>query len=272
VREEDRRLLQVLDGKDRCLILIQAAMFEASVAYFYGQTGEGELRLMHQFAVAGVLPEMAVENVTQPDQPSLPVGRTAGVISAPVVESGVATGAGWWNRRQRIVLSALMGSLTVFALGRLSVSPKRADPVPVARSVDPALVGLAVRNHGPKVELTWNTGSTAVRSAVHGSLLITSGRASNRVELSAAQIQAGAYEYTPAQSDLTFVLMLYQRDDSFAGQTQSFHANLPVTPPPAAIPQPKVAGPRRAVRPARKKKTPASRIENPPDLRAPRSR
>jgi hypothetical protein len=133
-------------GKDRCLILIQIATFEPSVAYCYRQTSEGELRLMHQFAVAEVLPETAIENAMQPDQPSLQVAGAVGVISASGIEPGEAGGTGWWNRRQWIALSALMISLAAFALGRLSVSQKQA-PVPIVRSIDPAQVGLAVRNH-----------------------------------------------------------------------------------------------------------------------------
>lgn len=241
VREEDCALLQGLFGGRECyLILVQAAASEASVAYCYARTNKRELRLFHKFAVA----EVAAEEPGKGVAPTIDALASAGPSGLPPVAGPALSptpGQGntrRWNRRWFDTLGALALAVAVFASGRLSVSTRTrpANPVPMAHSDDLAVVGLSVRSEGRKVEVTWNRTSEAVQKAISGSLLISDGTAGDRVELNAAQVRAGIYEYSPVQSDLSFVLTLYQRNESFAGQAQYFHANLPVkTPAPPRV-------------------------------------
>ena len=269
VRGEDRRLLEVLlPGGSCCLFLVQAALFERSLACCYLRGADRELHLVHQFHVVppgtGSLPK-TVGFASHEPAPSLPVTETPAHIATP---NNARRPNRWW------LITGLAATLAFAAV----VADRPRAPVKPAPVADVALLGLAVSHQGARVELRWDTASRAVRGATSGSLSIKDGKAGDRVELSPAQLQAGRYEYKPTQSDLTFVMILYQRDNSFVGQSQSLHvdvpaAALPVVPEPpseAASARPQVARPAGKVKPRPVVPNRNRRTVSPPAVRQPR--
>ena len=269
VRDEDRRLLEVLlPGGYCCLFLVQAALFERSMACCYVRGADGEFHLIHQFDVvppgAAPLPKAVASERHVEHAPSLRVSKAAAVTVTPSSAGGPNR---WW---------AITALAAILAFGAIVVVRPRAPVKPPPS--DAALLGLSVRNQGEKIELRWDTASRAVKGATSGSLSIKDGKAGDRVELSPAQLHAGRYEYKPTQADLTFVMILYQRDNSFVGQTQSLHvdgpaAAQPVLPQPsraAAVEGPEVVRPATKVKPRTVAPTRNRRAVSPPPVRRPR--
>jgi hypothetical protein len=79
-------------------------------------------------------------------------------------------------------------------------------------------VSLYVQHDGPELRLHWNADSDAVRRAGSGALLITDGPRQSRLDLSPAELRAGAASYWPEAQGVEFKLEL---DGAVAGELQA---------------------------------------------------
>jgi hypothetical protein len=270
LRNDDQRLVERFFHDDSCcLLVVHASMSEESQLHFYAREPGEDLQIINSFPVVEIpqarplrrerpvieTPKYEVVTDLQPpatppqqnetpqqeeivDQNGIPPqidAESSGVFSgesiAMIAPDADAAGSFVFRSapqeksaasylRLWIVASALIVVL-VMVLGFVIASRMRAKPAPI---------GLSVQMRGSRVLLKWNTANAAVRNAVRGSLVIVDSARGDRIELNAEQVRAGAYEYTPAQTDLTFNMMLYQNDATFAGETRSFHLNIPAPP------------------------------------------
>jgi len=268
LRNDDQRLVErFFRDESCCLLVVHASMSQESQLHFYTQEQGEDLRIINSFPIVEIpqarplrrerplIETPKYEVVTDPQPPASPppqngtpqqeeVSDQSGIPpqigaespaafsedsitttapaaaesfvfrSAPPEESAASSFRLW------MVASALIVVL-VMGLGFVIASRMRAKP---------AAIGLSVQMRGSRVLLKWNTANAAVRNAVRGSLVIVDSARGDRIELNAEQVRAGAYEYTPTQTDLTFNMMLYQNDATFAGETRSFHLNIPAAP------------------------------------------
>ncbi len=100
-----------------------------------------------------------------------------------------------------------------------------------------ASTGLAISNKGSTVEITWNVSSPAVKRAIRGALFTTDDVNSSQVNLTAAQVHQGHYEYPHATGDLFCEITFYQPDHTFVGETKTIRLKAaadsgPTTPGP----------------------------------------
>jgi TonB family protein len=255
IREEDRWIMQRLFGVGGgLLVLIHAGTFRWSVLHIYRRNGKGELVKLQEIPVPEILqtgPPLNGSRIAAEipsHAASSPVAQTAIPEPQKALWGGIAL-KGVAPEKQNTVLVAgiLVLLLATFAIGRITAPRTQAPAVPI---------GLSTQAHGDQVELQWNPDSPLVKNAVRASLVIVDSEDADRVDLSGAQLAAGKYEYKPRGANVTFQIMFHQRDDTFAGETRSFHAkisgmqapvadralvtkldavvNLPVAPRPAA--------------------------------------
>jgi hypothetical protein len=85
----------------------------------------------------------------------------------------------------------------------------------------PSSTGLTVSSKGSTVEITWNVSSPAVKKAIRGTLFTTDDINSSQVNLTAAQVHQGRYEYRQATGDLFCEITFYQPDNTFVGETKT---------------------------------------------------
>jgi len=83
----------------------------------------------------------------------------------------------------------------------------------------PSLTGLAISSKGSAVEITWNVSSPVVKRAIRGTLFTTDDLNSSQVNLTAAQVHQGRYEYPHATGDLFCEITFYQPNHTFVGET-----------------------------------------------------
>jgi TonB family protein len=243
IREEDRWLMQRLFGSGGgLLVLIHAGKFRWSVLHIYRRTGRAEFLKLQEVPIAEILQTAAPfsgareirpvpdtpqpfrrpvepefqepQPVLRPVEPEFPEDRELPWDSFPV-ESFASR-----NRNVFIGAGVLVMLLASFAIGRTTALAKR----PVAAAAAP--VGLSVAMQGDQVQLRWNPASPLVKNAASASLVIVDSGDADRVDLNNAQVAAGMYEYRPHGSNLTFQIMFHHADDTFAGETRSFHAQL----------------------------------------------
>jgi hypothetical protein len=234
-REEDRRMLQQLFGdRGGLLILVQASMFQRSVVHFYERTGGADPRLVGHLHVLEI-PSPADASAEHP-VPSEIAPRS--VESLPWKPTAAGADVAPWKRAllkqmslgepdpfkaNRPKTSLLLGAAALFiallSLALILIHNR-------AEHTETVQVGLSIRNRGPKVELSWNGASPAVKNAVRGSINIVDSGELKRFDLNTAQMRSGRYEYTPVHSDLICQVMFYQPDNSFAGESAPFHVNL----------------------------------------------
>jgi protein TonB len=126
-----------------------------------------------------------------------------------------AHGIRWWAGRAALVSGGIVLVLVGFVAGHFLTRQKPDDSSSSFR-----LNAIAA---GLDVQVTWNPASTDIQNARRGSLVILDSSDGNRVELNPVQLKSGHYEYSPLHHDVTFLMTVYRRDNSFVGETKSIH-------------------------------------------------
>jgi hypothetical protein len=215
VRMEDRLLLRHLFGDRPCLlILILAGKFRPGILHFHLKKAGGELEPIYKVPVSELLGAPLPT-----DEPDVLLTGPSGPLqtgAASLQDQHPAS-----KKRLVLILGTLIVALTTFSIGRLTVGARNSPAVPV---------GLSVGKRGAKFEVRWNAASPTVRNATGGSLIIVANAETQHVELSAADLRTGRYEFTPARSGLVLQIILRQRHNTFAGETLSSHVDIPEPP------------------------------------------
>jgi hypothetical protein len=164
------------------------------------------------------------------------------------------------------VLLLLCIGVAVRFQGRSVTPPAPSAAVPVAdtratSSNDPKL-DLEVRDEKGRMHLSWNRNSESARSAVSGEVQITDSDTVHSIQLHREDITGGSVVYTPRASDVTFRLLMRDREGKAVAEMIRVVGNGPsiqkvppaVQPaapkqlasahPPAATPAPTIPAPK----------------------------
>ncbi len=96
----------------------------------------------------------------------------------------------------------------------------------VARTPSPSpQTGLAISSKGSMVEITWNVSSPVVKRSTRGTLFTSDELNSSQVNLTAAQVHEGRYEFARAAGDLFCEITFYQPNNTFVGETKTIRLN-----------------------------------------------
>jgi hypothetical protein len=128
-----------------------------------------------------------------------------------------------------VFLALLCGVLAVFVvIGRR---------IPPAVKVGPTTPELSITRKGTAVEVRWNPSSPAVKRAVRGSLFTTDDANSAHVNLTAAQVHEGRYEFQQVTGYLFCELTFFQSDNTFVGEIKTMRLNAAAEPTGPAQPE-----------------------------------
>jgi hypothetical protein len=94
--------------------------------------------------------------------------------------------------------------------------------------------GLAISSKGDTVEVTWNVSSPAVKRAIRGTLFTSDDINSSQVNLTAAQVHDGRYEYSHAAGNLFCEVTFYQPNHTFVGETKTIRLKAATDPAPTS--------------------------------------
>lgn len=103
-----------------------------------------------------------------------------------------------------------------------------------------AAIALQAASDGQNVQLTWNTGSRAVRDAYRGKIDIVDGNKSSQVALTADELHSGRLTYLPQSGDVDFAMTVYPPSGDVVHDSTRFIApalNAPTQPSRAPVPQ-----------------------------------
>jgi hypothetical protein len=124
------------------------------------------------------------------------------------------------NRAALIVLAAAGVLLLVEAASTRRPAILRPPDVPTSRPVESALV-LHVQHDGRALRVSWDRNSQTIRHANHSILHIEDGTHNARLELNAAETNAGRLVYWPEAEHVTFRLEAFGPNGVAATATQT---------------------------------------------------
>jgi hypothetical protein len=134
------------------------------------------------------------------------------------------------HRFNRPRLAMVVGLLACAVFVAYVVTRKSPPP----RSAAIGDLGLAVRNAGEALAVSWNPSSLTVRNAISGVLTIQDGTDRRELHLSAGQLRSGTVVYAPQTATVQFRLKVYRDQDRFSAETVTAHAN-PQRPIPEEV-------------------------------------
>jgi periplasmic protein TonB len=248
IRQEDQWLMNVLFGeRGGFLMLVQPTLHEVSLFRFGADGAALDTLPVARFSLRDDGPE------GEKPSPRLEPGEPASMADAPR-EGIAAIPAGVPRPTPPPAASAIAAktppnstkNIWLVSLGLVSLA--LAIFTVVLHAPSPATeTGLAISSKGNTVEITWNVSSPAVKRALRGTLFATDHLNSSRVNLTAAQVHAGHYEYPHAVGDVFCEITLYESDHTFVGETKTIRLNAaagagPTSPAPRQQPAPASAG------------------------------
>jgi hypothetical protein len=122
----------------------------------------------------------------------------------------------------------------------------------LARAPRWAPLGLTAQMAEGAIHLVWNPDSRPARGAVRGVLTIDDGKTRPRIELTAAQVRGGRFDYRPASADVLFRLEFFGEGLEAAGDSlqvisgREAAAAAVSAPPQPAPPEPEKSADREA--------------------------
>ena len=270
LRAEDARLLaELFPESDCCFIPIHAGKNTASTAGLYRVRLGAEPELLDLFALNdrgyGLLEAEAIAEPSVPliegqfSPPEEPQHAKTRPISNDIPASFIESRLTEWDEKPKkkrylwlllAFAAALLTFATAFILGH-SASGRGRNEVEsgtVSKTLDDPKIGLTMTERESEVEIRWNSASAALATAVRGRLIITDHPARS-IDLELSQVRSGLYLYKPSSRSLSVLLMINQKDGSFAGQTATLLAkHIALEPPPTfgGLNQSEKAGKHRA--------------------------
>lgn len=270
IRTEDRWLMNTVLGERGGFLMLVQPMFDEVCVFSFGPGGTPLDTLpVGRFSLRDGGPEVEKSKRTELPGPAPdPSFASRKAESYPVVSGPLASDQAA-STRLASVIAASPGGITVVP-GSIrnpealpAESPIRPETprearknvwlVPlavlflvlaifffVARTPSAASqTGLAISNKGSTVEITWNIASPVVKRATRATLFTSDDLRSSQVNLTAAQVHAGHYEYPRAAGDVFCEVTFYQPNNTFVGETKTIRlkASNGATPASQVLPQ-----------------------------------
>ena len=176
-------------------------------AAFYVWSPKG-LAMVHRFPFeAGVLSHGSTEPAES--EPETETEAQPKVDTAPprpsVILAGPSRSRTWLMRAVALVAGGIIGALAWHRTAPVPPAPAAQVSAPV-----PVRLALNVVRDGRSLRLVWNPDLPVVRAADHGTLQISDGNRETHLNLTAAELSAGALVYWPETLNIAFRMEIFR--------------------------------------------------------------